>query len=145
MIREFSGDYRFLSNFYSSPLTYEGSYYPTVEHAFQAKKATNEKDRAAVASAQTAGKAKRLGREIAIRDDWDSIKIRVMTDLVRIKFSIPELREKLLHTGDNVLIEGNTWGDCFWGVCNDVGFNNLGIILMKVREQIRYNVTQVTG
>ncbi len=60
-----------------------------------------------------------------------------MLDLLRIKFTIPTLRERLLATGDQTLIEGNTWGDTYWGVCRGVGLNNLGTLLMQVREECR--------
>ena len=62
-----------------------------------------------------------------------------MRDCLRLKFEIPELREALLNTDNAKLIEGNWWGDKFWGICNGVGENNLGKLLMEVRDEIRRN------
>ena len=60
-----------------------------------------------------------------------------MYEIVKDKFSRnPELRVKLLNTGDIELIEGNYWGDTFWGVCNGKGENHLGKILMRVRKEL---------
>jgi len=60
-----------------------------------------------------------------------------MTDLVRQKFSNPQLAKQLLDTKDFELIEGNTWGDTFWGVCSGKGQNNLGKILMQIRNELK--------
>ena len=61
-----------------------------------------------------------------------------MEDICRAKFTQnEELKKKLIDTGDATLIEGNTWNDTFWGVCNGVGENNLGKILMKIREELK--------
>lgn len=75
---------------------------------------------------------------MSLRPDWEYIRVDVMTELVRKKFSQEPLRSQLIATGDAELIEGNWWNDTFWGVCNGVGENNLGKILMKVRDEIRY-------
>ena len=47
------------------------------------------------------------------------------------------LKTNLLKTGDAMLIEGNTWGDRIWGQVNGVGENNLGKILMRIREELK--------
>jgi ribA/ribD-fused uncharacterized protein len=97
----------------------------------------------AIAAAPTPGKAKRLGRQATLRDDWEQDKMNVMEAALRKKFAIPELREKLLATGDAWLEEGNYWHDNFWGVCHclkcqdEMGWNHLGKILMKIRDEIR--------
>lgn len=136
-IESFQGEYRFLSNFWHVYVRYDGELYPTVEHAYQAAKTLNPEFRKAIAYATT-GEAKRMGRQVPMRPDWDSIKIDVMRDLLRQKFTEePELRELLLATGDAELIEGNTWGDYFWGVCNGEGQNNLGKLLMEIRDGLR--------
>lgn len=137
MIDSFRNKYSFLSNYELSPFTVNGVVFPTMEHYFQAMKATNQKDLLEIANAPTPGQAKRLGRKVKIRPDWEYVKKDIMLEGLREKFAIPELRQKLLDTGDAYLEEGNTWGDCYWGVCNGTGENNLGLLLMKVREEIQ--------
>ena len=85
----------------------------------------------------TPGQAKRAGNKLVLRPDWEQIKIIVMTDLCRIKFQDPHMRKLLLDTGDAELIEGNWWNDTFWGVCNGIGQNHLGKILMAIRNLLR--------
>ena len=142
MITIFDGDYAFLSNFYPSPFEWHGVHYPTVEHFFQAAKADNQEDFEMVMREPNPGGAKHAERNVHLREDWEEIKDSVMLTALRQKFAIPELREKLLATGDEGLVEGNTWHDCFWGVCScprcgGSGKNHLGQLLMKVRNEIR--------
>lgn len=138
MITEFQGQYRWLSNFWRSPILYERIKYPTVEHAYQAAKSTNYEYKKMIATLPTPGDAKRAGREATLRPDWEKIKVDVMRALLWIKFQGPELRAKLLATGDEVLQEGNRWRDVFWGV--DIktgrGENTLGKLLMSIREAV---------
>lgn len=139
MIGPFTGEYAFLSNFHPSPIVGpRGLTCPTVEHAFQAAKAMLWLDAAEIAAAETPGRAKRMGRRVMLRPDWADLRLGFMEEFVWRKFQIPDLRERLLDTGDEGLVEINTWGDTFWGVCNDVGENNLGRILMSVRAGIRH-------
>ena len=138
MIDCFDGEFAFLSNFYPSPIFAGNIWFPTVEHYFQAAKPTNMEEYKAIAAADTPGQAKRLGRKVTLRPDWEEVKDEVMLDALRKKFSIPELREKLLATGEEYLIEGNTWGDKYWGVCDGIGLNHLGKLLMRVREEIEF-------
>lgn len=135
-ISEFRGGYRFLSNFWYAPVNYDGLTFPTVEHAFQAAKTSVLEFAIAIRDADTPGEAKRMGRQVPMRKDWDEIKINVMRYLLRQKFSHPALREMLIKTGECELIEGNTWDDHFWGVCNEIGQNWLGKLLMEVRAEI---------
>jgi ribA/ribD-fused uncharacterized protein len=142
MIDKFDGEFAFLSNFYESPVSDGFTTFPTVEHYFQAAKAVWVKDYDDIQHAKTPGEAKRIGRKIAIRGDWESIKLDVMETAVRKKFAIPELREKLLATGDAELIEGNWWHDNVWGNCScdkcreKTGQNWLGKILMGIRDEL---------
>jgi ribA/ribD-fused uncharacterized protein len=136
-IDSFSGPHRFLSNFFLCSIEYEGMVYPSTEHAYQAAKTTNSALRAALFTDGDAKQAKHRGYGVPLRPDWDRLRIGVMLDLLRIKFSIPALRDKLLATCDAELIEGNHWGDRFWGVCNGVGENHLGKLLMQIREEKR--------
>jgi ribA/ribD-fused uncharacterized protein len=137
-IDKFEGEYRFLSNFYPSPVTLDWATYRSVEHAFQAAKTISIEQRDAIRAALTAKEAKRLGRKVQLREDWEEIKVETMAYLVWNKFSLhPELAERLLNTGNRELIEGNWWGDTFWGMCQGTGHNNLGKILMRVRTDLR--------
>jgi ribA/ribD-fused uncharacterized protein len=133
-INEFQGTYRFLSNFWPARVRYLDREYPTVENAYQAAKCDTPTERIPFETC-FAGKAKKMGRSIKIRPDWNQVKDAVMLNLLRQKFQNPELREKLLYTGKSELIEGNYWGDTYWGVCRGVGENRLGKLLMLVREE----------
>jgi ribA/ribD-fused uncharacterized protein len=135
MIDSFRGEYWFLSNFYLRQITYDGHVYASNEHAFQAAKATNERDRVYVADADTCKEAKRRGREIKCRPDWDFERVLIMLEICQEKFKQhDDLREKLIATGDQMLVEGNNWGDTYWGVCNGEGSNVLGTTLMFIRD-----------
>lgn len=136
-IDSFNGEYYFLSNYYYSPIVFEGIHYPTVEHAFQAAKTLNNNKRLEIAKMRTPGQAKKAGRTISLRPDWEEVKFDVMKKCVKSKFEDYDLRNRLLSTGDVELIEGNWWNDTVWGVCNGIGQNNLGKILMEVRDEIR--------
>lgn len=137
MISEFKDEFRFLSNFWPANVTYEGMSFKSVEHAFVAAKTTDMAKRAVAQKQPTASMAKRYGRSLELRHDWDNIRLGVMEYLVRQKFDDPTLKRKLLATGDRYIQEGNTWNDTFWGVCRGKGANHLGKILMKVREELR--------
>ena len=141
MIKNFEGEYAFLSNFYFSPMIIDNVVYTTNEHFFQAMKSLNTKERQSIVLAPTPGKAKRLGRKVSLRKDWEDIKEEVMLTGLRHKFSNPELRKKLLATGNEELIEGTTWHDNYWGICDceacgGQGKNRLGKLLMQVREEL---------
>lgn len=137
IINAFVGRWRFLSNFAPVDVELDGLTYPSVEHAYQAAKTLDRAERGPIAHAQTAGIAKRLGRRVTMRPDWDTIKRDVMLDLLRQKFAKTYMGVKLLATGNAVLIEGNTWGDTYWGVCLGEGKNHLGLLLMQVRSELR--------
>lgn len=139
-IDRFDGGYRWLSNFWPSPVRW-GLLFPTVEHAYQAAKAADPAVRRQFLACVTPGEAKRLGRRVAARPDWDSVRVRVMDHLLRQKFAPgTELAWRLQLTGDAVLAEGNNWGDTFWGQVNGVGQNQLGRLLMAWRAVLRKEV-----
>jgi N-glycosidase YbiA len=139
LISNFHGENFFLSNFFPAPVSYEGEIYPTVEHAFQAAKTLDREQRKSIQDAETPAKAKQMGKTVTLRPDWEQEKLAIMLELLRQKFSQPELRQKLLATDDAELIEGNTWGDRFWGCVlvegQWVGQNHLGKLLMQVRAE----------
>ena len=141
MIKNFEGEYAFLSNFYFSPMIIDNVVYTTNEHFFQAMKSLNPKERQAIVLAPTPGKAKCLGRKVSLRKDWEDIKEEMMLTGLRHKFSNPELRKKLLATGNEELIERTTCHDNYWGICDcetcgGQGKNRLGKLLMQVREEL---------
>lgn len=140
-ITSFSGEYRFLSNFYPSDVEFEGKTYPTVEHAYQAAKSNDQAVRQWILESSTAGFAKQYGRSISARDDWQDVKLSIMKRLLEKKFYNLGLREKLLATGVNTLVEGNywhdnTWGSCTCDKCGNKGENQLGKLLMDVRASL---------
>ena len=137
-IDKFFGAYRFLSNFWLSPLKYEGRVYWTAEHAYQAAKTLDEKEkRQFVGHKLMPAEAKRAGRFVHLRSDWDEIKVSVMETILREKFKNHAMALKLLATNDLYLEEGNYWGDRFWGVYMGQGLNHLGKILMKLRQELK--------
>ena len=127
-----------------SNIIFEGEYYRTVEHAYQSAKTLNLGQKKNIQNANSPGQAKRLGKFVALREDWEQIKINIMRELIRQKFTNPELRAKLLETKDVYLEEGNTWGDRFWGVFLNKGENWLGKILMEVREEIKNETNDIS-
>lgn len=136
VIREFIDAYAFLSNFYHSPVKYKNLIYLNAEAAFQAQKESCEKDKEQYTRMNPA-QAKLVGRNCNLREDWEEIKEQTMYEIVKAKFTQNEaLARLLLATGDAYLEEGNWWHDTTWGVCNGVGQNKLGKILMRVREEL---------
>lgn len=134
-IKAFDGEFRFLSNFYPCVIWHDGIKYPTLEHAFQAAKTTDFAERWRISQLPTPGQAKRAGRSVTLRPDWLQVRRMVMQELLIQKFILnSELRKKLKDTGRAQLVEGNTWGDTYWGVCRGVGENHLGKLLMAIRS-----------
>lgn len=148
-ISEFQGEYRFLSNFWyvTQKVTLDGImeykdnlWYPTVEHAYQAAKSTEKIDRFVIATRlRKPGEAKDYGKTIQLRADWNDIKLNVMYKLLQQKFNQQPLRSQLIATGDHELIEGNRWGDVYWGIDlrTNKGENNLGKLLMAIRSELQ--------
>ena len=142
MINEFKRKYYFLSNFYEAPVTWNGVTYRNNEAAFQSAKVISGKERFANLDPSS---AKKLGRKVQLRSDWEDIKDNVMYEICKSKFSQNEtLKKRWLATGDEYLEEGTTgWHDNIWGNCNCekckniTGENRFGKILMKVRDELR--------
>ena len=135
IINEFRGKYFFLSNYYNCPVTYNGLTYQNTEAAFHAQK---DISRCSEFVNLNPAEAKKLGRSVHLRKDWESIKDDIMYDVVFAKFEQnPHLISRLLATGNATLIEGNTWHDTYWGVDihTGIGQNKLGKILMEIRKQ----------
>jgi len=137
LIDKFRGEYAFLSNFFPTLTEFEGLTYLSSEAAYQAAKTTDEKIRMNFIQ-MTGAESKRYGKTITLRDDWEDIKLDVMREVIFNKFSSnKELRDKLLKTGEAKLVEGNTWGDSWWGIYSGTGENWLGRILMEVRDILK--------
>jgi len=135
-IPSFDGKYRFLSNFYPAEIVWGGLRYPTSEHLYHAMKAATEAGREWVRAAPTAASAKSRGRQIKRVGGWGAKRVDVMRTVLLAKFGQhPKLAAKLIATGDAELVEGNTWGDTFWGrdLATGRGDNRLGKLLMELR------------
>ena len=151
VIDQFRGDYHFLSNFYPIPVMYEGQVYSSSEHAYMASKTNDLSQKQQIIDAKTPGEAKRLGRKATLRPDWEEVKYEVMWAILMAKFSAPDMRAKLIGTGDATLVEGNNWGDKYWGVDlrTGEGHNRLGEALMEVRDVLNqtygYNLIVAGG
>lgn len=131
-ILEFQGEYRWLSNFWPAQVLFDGHIYPSIENAYQAAKA--HPSQRAPFRACPAGLAKRLGQKVEMRPEWEQEKVPTMRALIAQKFATGSpLGEKLKATGNCQIIEGNHWGDVFWGVYNGRGQNWLGRLLMERR------------
>ena len=137
---DFSGDNFFLSNFYLSDISIDNHIFNSVEQYFQWKKCVNNMDGDKIIKTKTPSEAKKIGRKIKIREDWEYIKEDIMYNGVKAKFTQnKKLAELLLATEDKELAEGNDWGDLFWGVdyFTREGQNKLGKILCKVRTELK--------
>ena len=144
-ITEFRGEHHYLSNFFPSAIVHtltdgRKMRFSNAEAAFQAEKAL---PRAHEFCDLSPSDAKRLGRQVILRADWDDVREDIMRRVVHEKFAQhPDLAQKLIATGDACLIEGNTWNDRTWGAVYDmhreryVGQNKLGEILMDVRDAL---------
>jgi ribA/ribD-fused uncharacterized protein len=134
---EFRNEYYFLSNMYpceikiTFPPNKEIYTFKCVESAFQACKCI---ERIHEFENLDGYQAKKLGRTVHLREDWEQVKLLIMKKLVTIKFQQhPELRQKLIDIS-GIITEENTWNDKYWGICKGVGQNNLGKILMEIRD-----------
>jgi ribA/ribD-fused uncharacterized protein len=120
---------------------YQDILFPSAEHAYQAAKISDHDVKIKIKNCPTPADAKEFFKTHGITPDpgWTiEKKLGVMEELLQIKFGgkEPLLTKELLATGDADLVEGNTWNDTFWGVCNGSGENHLGRLLMKVREDL---------
>lgn len=132
--------YGALSNFSRHGFELDGQYWPTVEHYFQAQKFVGTDQVERIRRASTPKDAKKLGwtRLVPLRADWEEVKDDVMRRAIRRKFEFhAELRDLLLSTGDEEIIE-NAPSDYYWGCGADgSGKNMTGVILMEVRSELR--------
>ena len=141
VINSFTKEYRFLSNFYITPVTYEGITYPSSENAYQAAKSRDADTRIKMATLSPA-QSKKLGQTVTLIPEWELNKVNIMETILKSKFENIQLARWLKDTDDAILIEGNLWHDNFWGACNcptcadKKKLNTLGQLLMKVRSEL---------
>ena len=137
MINRFEGLHQFLSNFYSIPITYDGMSFLSVGHAYAAAKTTNHNERVHVVHLGTAREVLNYAQKLPAREGWEGMRLDVMEELLRQKFSYPAMRTKLDQTIDHELVYGNS-PDTFWGINEMTGHgeNHLGKLLMKIRNEL---------
>ncbi len=151
MIREFKKEHKWLSNFAPCEIHFNGMLFASVEHAYMSAKSNDlEWKKFCADSNNSAGTVKKKSKEIVLREDWESVKVEVMCQLLEVKFSQEPYRGLLLETGDSFIQEGNWWGDTFWGVDlkTNTGENTLGLLIMAIREELeeeesRKNLPQI--
>lgn len=140
-ITAFRGRWTKLSNYSSCVVFYNGHAYQSVEHAYQAQKTFDPQLQKAIRDCATPATAKKLARSLPRRSDWNAVKIGIMRELLREKFSQEPERSVLLSTGNAELVEGNWWNDQFWGQCPvGMGENWLGRLLMEIRAELQSNI-----
>lgn len=140
MIDSFDGEYEFLSNFYPAAVSYRGFTFRSSEAAYQFAKVRDENVTREIVGQfvnATPAEAKKLGKRVDARPDWDIMKLSIMERILRSKFNDEILKDKLLETDGEELVEGNWWGDTFWGVCKGKGQNHLGKLLMMLRNEYK--------
>ncbi|HVU59303.1 MAG TPA: NADAR family protein [Candidatus Saccharimonadales bacterium] len=149
-IEVFRGEHFFLSNMYpfkNGITTPDGVIVHTSEQLYLPARLVHKEDRLAVEEAPSGFRAKRISRQLQnaghpIRPGWDMVRVPIMRDCILVKFAANiALRDQLLATANEELIEGNRWGDIFWGVSppppDGTGENMLGRLLMDAREGFR--------
>lgn len=142
VIEEFSGEYRWLSNFEPCKIVFQGIEYPSVEHAYQSAKSDNADWKKECSNVNaSAGYIKTKGKTVPLKSNWTDVKIDVMKECLLQKYTQQPYKNKLIETGDTYIQEGNYWNDKFWGVClkTHKGYNFLGLIIMEIRSQLIKN------
>jgi len=134
----FNGETHPLSNFYPAKINVDGKIYKTAEHYYQSEKATNTMDKSRVMQAESPSNARRIGKQIKKRADFDEIKDIIMYKGVKAKFTQNvEVKAYLLATGDRYLIEDASFSP-YWGTgYNDMGENKMGKMLMQIRDELK--------
>ena len=142
-IKGFFGPYRWLSNFHLCSIPYEGLVYPSTENAYQAAKVDLMfRDEFVTCSPND---SKTLWKKFNPKYDakgWDEVKLDIMNELLVTKFNTnDDLKQKLIDTDRRFIEETNCWGDVYWGVCDGVGENVLGNLIMGIRDQLQFENT----
>lgn len=140
MIKEFQGEYRWLSNFSPVSIILDGNEYPSVEHAYMSAKSDDNSWKLFCSNKNNKpGDVKRMSKNIRLIGDWNNIKLNIMRDCIEQKFEQEPYRTKLLKTGNEYIQEGNMWNDKYWGFClkTNKGENNLGKLIMVMHDKLK--------
>lgn len=134
----FQGEYRWLSNFWEHPIECAGLTWRCGEGLYQAGKSQNPDEQLRFVNL-SGRQAKHQGRRIYVQPHWWRLKLDHMKLVIDHKFNDEQMAVLLLATGDQEIIEANTWNDTFWGVRAHDGFgqNHLGKIIMNKRKELR--------
>jgi ribA/ribD-fused uncharacterized protein len=130
-------NYQWLSNFWQVSINAFGLIFPSVEHAYQASKTDIKELQQMIAKFSYAESAKKFGKNIQLIPNWNMRKIEFMKEYLTQKFNQEHFKKKLLNTGTLYLEETNNWKDTFWGVCNGIGQNILGKLIMDIRTELQ--------
>lgn len=145
MIKEFQGEYQWLSNFMPCEIEYEGIEYRSVEHAYMSAKSDDPAWKLICQNTESPGHVKRQSRKVKLREDWEHVKKSVMLFCLEQKYNQEPYKSKLIATGDEYIQEGNTWGDKYWGIDLRTGHgqNNLGLMIMNIRTELQNRVVPI--
>ncbi|MFA7287276.1 MAG: NADAR family protein [Melioribacteraceae bacterium] len=137
-IKEFQGEYRWLSNFAPCKVKLDGIIYESVEHAYMSAKSDNIEWKAFCQDTKFAGTVKKQSRSIKLIDNWNKEKFNVMRKCLEQKFRQEPYKSKLINTANLAIEEGNNWNDKIWGIClkTGQGQNNLGKMIMEIRSSL---------
>ena len=138
MIRMFRGEYKWLSNFASCKIILEGREYRSVEHAYMSAKSDEENWKDFCQKTHSAFEVKKASRTVELINGWNEKKLSIMRECLKQKFNQEPYHSLLIQTGEEIIEEGNDWNDTFWGVDikTKMGHNNLGILIMKIRDNL---------
>jgi len=137
MIKEFEGEFRWLSNFALVPIELDGITYPSVEHAYMSAKSDDKVWKELCSNPNNSpGFVKKQSKMIKLVNDWNTKKLEIMKICINQKFNQEPFKSQLLATGTEFIQEGNMWNDKFWGIClkTNKGENHLGKLIMAKRE-----------
>ena len=140
MINQFRGDFYFLSNMYECDIEFNKNKFKSIEHAYIYHKYDNIEIKK-LALSDIDGKVLKIeSKRFKKVKGWDDIKLKLMYELLKVKFNKTPFKEMLISTNDCNIVEGNSWNDTFWGVditqTPNIGENHLGRLIMKVRDEL---------
>src|ERR1043165_1067655 len=110
------GEYGWLSNMTEVPIPYKGKLFRSVENAYMWEKAPHLIDWLDFCLNNPPNICKKESKKLPIREDWEAVKLKIMYDLLWLKFGQEPFKGKLLATGNQNIIEGNYWKNTFWGM-----------------------------
>jgi ribA/ribD-fused uncharacterized protein len=138
------GDFCGLSNLHPRPMMFQGVAYASAEHAYQAARARDPAVRAWLMAAPSPELVAAAGDALPLDDiapDWAVFHVPLMERIVRAKFvEHGDLRRLLLSTGTAKIVEWAPEDSAiarFWGEYEGVGENTLGVMLMRLRDELR--------